>query len=130
MMQCNKDRILFWSAQRYLLVGMLVVTFVARLPAVAEEVAPYKSLIDNSPFLTQAFRNQLGRRDRAAIEFRGYTKVDDEWQFGILDTKSGKAYWLRLHEEEDHILVERFNRSAERLFIKVDGIAVELRLRD
>ncbi len=129
-MQCNTDIVFLRSAKRCLLTGMLLVVYVAMLPVQADEVAPYKSLIDNSPFLTQAFRNQLGRRDRAAIEFRGYTKVDDEWQFGILDTKSGKAYWLRLHEEEDHILVERFNRRAERLFIKVDGIAVELRLRD
>ena len=129
-MQCNTDIVFLRSAKRCLLTGMLLVVYVAMLPVQADEVAPYKSLIDNSPFLTQAFRNQLGRRDRAAIEFRGYTKVDDEWQFGILDTKSGKAYWLRLHEEEDHILVERFNQRAERLFIKVDGIAVELRLRD
>ena len=129
-MPYSRENIIFRGAKRSLRAGMLPVVFVAMSALQAAEVAPYKSLIDNSPFLTQAFRNQLGRRDRAAIEFRGYTKVDDEWQFGILDTKSGKAYWLRLHEEEDHILVERFNRSAERLFIKVDGIAVELRLQD
>ena len=96
--------------------------------APADDLAPYQSLLENSPFLTQAFRDQLGRRDRAAIYFLGYTRIGEEWHFALFDGKADKNYWLTENEEEDNIRVEQFNRRSERLHVNVDGISFELRL--
>ena len=95
----------------------------------AEDLSAYQSLLENSPFLTPAFRTQLGRRDRAAVRFLGYTRVDRTWYFGLYDAKAGKSYWLTVGEEEDHIRVDRFNARNERLHISVDGISFQLTLQ-
>lgn len=117
---------LFGRVVRLVAITMLMWSLGAR----ADDLSAYQSLLDNSPFLTQAFRNQLGRRDRTAVRFLGYTRIEQEWFFALHDSKADKAYWLKLEQEEDSIRVERFNRKAERLHVNVDGISFELGLQD
>ncbi len=105
-------------------VGML------SLVVCADDLTAYQPLIENSPFLTQSFRNQLGRRDRTAIRFIGYTRIEQTWFFGLYDSKANKAYWLQLDQEEDNIRVERFDKNRERIHINVDGLSFELGLQD
>ena len=107
---------------------LLAALLLPAVNAVTDELAPYQPLLDNSPFLTQAFREQLSRRDRAGIQFLGYTRISGEWFFALYDGKANKSYWLTMDEEEDNIRIERFQRRVERLHVNVDGIGFELRL--
>ena len=43
----------------------------------AAETNSYQSLVDNSPFLTPAFKARLGQQDTVALGFIGYTTVTD-----------------------------------------------------
>lgn len=93
-----------------------------------DEANPYQSLIDNSPFMTPAFKARLGQRDTVAMSFVGYTRVGTEWFFALLSRKSGKALWLKLNEEEEGIKIEQFDEAARKLHITVGGIGFELML--
>jgi hypothetical protein len=97
-------------------------------PAEPDEPNPYQSLIDNSPFLTPAFKAKLGQRDGTALSFAGYTRIEDEWLFGLLDRKSGAGYWLKLNEERNGIRIERFEEEKEKIHLTVSGIGFDLKL--
>lgn len=92
----------------------------------ADELAPYKPLLENSPFLTPTFKAQLARRDRTSILFLGYTRIGDVWYFALFDGKPDKTYWLAMDVEEDNIRIDKFEEKTERLHVTVDGISFEL----
>ncbi len=108
--------------------GLLAATFLPVSRGGADDLAAYQSLLDNSPFLTPAFKAQLARRDRTAIIFLGYTRIGGTLYFALFDGKPDKTYWLTLNAEEDNIRIERFDEKTERLNITVDGISFELSL--
>ena len=89
---------------------------------------PYPSLVENSPFLTPAFKARLGRRDTVSMSFIGYTQIEGQWLFAVLERKGGKARWLKMEEEKEGIKIERFDEATQTLYLAVDGIGVELKL--
>jgi len=101
-------------------------------PARAAEKAvaanPYQSLLDNSPFLTPAFKARLGQRDTVALSLVGYTRIGGEWLFAILDRKTGKSRWLKLNEEKDGVKIERFDAATAAIHLTVGGIGFDLGL--
>lgn len=94
----------------------------------ADELAPYKRLLENSPFLTPAFKAQLARRDRTSIRFLGYTLIGEVWYFALFDGKLDKTYWLTMDVEEDNIRVDKFDEKSEQLHVTVDGISFVLHM--
>jgi hypothetical protein len=101
------------------------------LPAamgLAGEPNPYQGLIDNSPFLTPAFKARLGQRDNIAMTFIGYTQIGEVWFFAILDRKTGVARWLKMGEEQNGIKVEQFEEKEQKIHLTVGGIAFDLTL--
>lgn len=94
----------------------------------AEEANPYQALIDNSPFLTPAFKARLGQRDIVALSFVGYTLIGEEWYLAIVERKGGKTLWLKLNVEQEGIKVERFDEAARKIHLTVGGIGVDLEL--
>jgi len=109
-------------------ISLLVAMVLPLSQGLANELAAYQSLLDNSPFLTPAFKAQLARRDRTAIIFLGYTRIGGTLHFALYDGKLAKSYWLTLNAEEDNIRIEKFNEKKERLHVTVDGISAELSL--
>ena len=107
-----------------------VLAFVLALAAggVAEEETPYQALIDNSPFITPAFRARLGKRDAIAVGFIGYTRIGEDWFFALYDKKSGKALWLKMGDEQEGIKVEEFAEKKEQIHLTVGGIGFDLKL--
>lgn len=92
----------------------------------AAETNSCQTLIDNSPFLTPAFKARLGRNDAVALSFIGYTRIADAWFFAVLDRKSGNAYWLKIDEEVDGIKIERFDEKEQAIHLTIGGIAADL----
>jgi hypothetical protein len=112
---------------RLIPLGCAAVLLVA-LAKADEEPNPYQSLIDNSPFITPAFKARLGQRDAIAVGFIGYTRIGDQWHIALFDKKSGKALWLRLDEEQEGIKVERFDQAEQQIHLTVGGIGFDLKL--
>lgn len=93
-----------------------------------EKETPYKSLIDNSPFLTPAFRARLVKHDTTSLKFIGYTKIGSVWHFALIDKKSGKTHWVKIGEEYDGIKIESFDEPAQSIHLTVADIAHDLTL--
>lgn len=95
-----------------------------------ESERPYKSLVQNSPFLTPAFKARLGRRKSVSLnlKFTGYTKVGDVWFFALRDVKSGKHYWVEENVEQDGIKVVSFKRKQALINVTVGEIDIDLSL--
>lgn len=112
-----------------ILLGLLLVA-----PSFGEEKAKpaddktYQSLVDNSPFLSPAFKARLVKHDTTALSFIGYTKIAAEWHFALIDKKSGETYWLKLNTEQEGIKVERFDEKAQQVHISVGGFGHDLPL--
>lgn len=94
-----------------------------------DEADRYRSLIDNSPFLTPAFKARIGQRDTGALRFVGYTRIGGEWQFAVSDTKANVGYWLKQNEEQNGLKVERFDEKTETIHLTIAGIGVDLSLQ-
>jgi hypothetical protein len=109
---------------------LLLVILPVGVSLAQEEEKPYRSLVENSPFLTPAFKARLGRHKSVSLnlKFTGYTKLEGTWYFALLDVKSGKNYWMQEKVEQDGILVESFQRAKEIVHLKVGDIAFELKL--
>jgi len=100
-------------------------------PAMAKkktEPNPYQPLIDNSPFLTPAFKARLGARDTVSLDFIGYTLIGEEWFFAIHDRKTDRAHWLKMDVEKDGIKIEKFDEKTQTIHLTVGGIGFDLAL--
>ncbi|MDF7799167.1 hypothetical protein P4C99_06805 [Pontiellaceae bacterium B1224] len=93
-----------------------------------EKEQPYKSLIDNSPFLTPAFRARLVKHDSTSLKFIGYTQIGTIWHFALIDKKSGKTLWVKIGEEYDGIKIESFDEVAKSIHLTIADIAYDLTL--
>lgn len=89
---------------------------------------PYKLLIENSPFLSPAFKARLGKRDKVALSFIGYTKIADEWYFAVVEKKEGKASWMKLNVDYGGVKVERFDEAKQQIHVTVSGLGIDLAL--
>jgi hypothetical protein len=109
---------------------ILLAGFVATVVKGEETERPYKDLVDNSPFLTPAFKERLGRRQSVSLKlkFTGYTKVGNVWFFALRDVKSGKHYWLAKDVEEDGIKVVAFKPAKELINVMVGEVEIDLSL--
>ena len=93
-----------------------------------EQEKPYRSLVENSPFLTPEFKARLGKHDTTSLIFIGYTRIGETWFFALLDKKSGKSHWLKINAEQDGIKIESFDEQEQRIHLSVAGIAHDLKL--
>ena len=105
------------------------------LSAPAEEAQPkagkpYQGLVDNSPFLSPAFRARLGKHDPTTLSFTGYTRIGGLWYFALIERKSGQTYWLEMEKESNGIQVESFDEAAQMIHLAVGGIGTDLVLLD
>lgn len=91
-----------------------------------QEEKPYQALVENSPFLTPAFRARLGKHDPTSLSFTGYTRIGGVWHFALIDRKSGQTYWLEMDKETNGIQIESFDEAAQRIHLAVGGIGTDL----
>lgn len=105
-----------------------LIALCAGLAVAEEKETPYKSLIDNSPFLTPAFKARLVKHDTTSLKFIGYTKIGPVWHFALIDKKSGKTHWIKIGEEYDAIIIESFDETAQVIHLRVADIAHDLTL--
>lgn len=93
-----------------------------------EKEAPYRSLVENSPFLTPAFRARLVKHDTTSLKLIGYTRIGRVWYFALIDKKSGKTHWIKIGEDYEGIKIESFDESAQKIRLTVADISYELTL--
>jgi hypothetical protein len=93
-----------------------------------ETEQPYKSLTDNSPFLTPAFKARLGKHDTSSLKFIGYTQIGTVWHFALIDKKSGKMHWSKIGEEVEGIKIESFDKETQSIHLTLADIPYDLTL--
>ncbi|VGO14258.1 hypothetical protein PDESU_02817 [Pontiella desulfatans] len=106
---------------------LVAATLIASV-AGAEKSSPYASLVENSPFLTPAFKARLGKRDTVSMMFAGYTKIGSEWHFALVEKKTGKSTWMKMNVEQDGIRIESFDEKTEQIHLTVGGLGMDLTL--
>lgn len=109
---------------------IMVTVLVLALPALAADKKDknYQSLVDNSPFLTPAFKARLGKRDNVSLLFMGYTRINGEWHFSVVEKKSGQSQWMKIDVEYNGLKIERFDEKAQSIHVTVGGLGVDLKL--
>ncbi|MDF7808158.1 hypothetical protein P4E94_11960 [Pontiellaceae bacterium B12219] len=107
---------------------ILIVLLCVGFAVAGEKEQPYKSLIDNSPFLTPAFKARLGKHDTSSLKFIGYTQIGTVWHFALIDKKSGKMHWAKIGEDYEGIKIESFDEKTRSIHLTVADIPYDLTL--
>lgn len=110
----------------------------AAAPLRAEEIPPegsladYQSLLENSPFLSLAFKERLAKAGAAGadrIRFTGYAFVEGEW-IVCLEPEAGKPHkWLKVGESIRGHEIESFDEKAQSLTLKKGSIRSTVALK-
>lgn len=93
---------------------------------------PYRHLLENSPFLTLEFKQQLGNarnRGVANLQFVGYAWADGQWLFALQNRRNRESKWLPLGESFDNARLIRFDEAERVLTINAGGSEIQLRLQ-
>ncbi|MDQ8193706.1 hypothetical protein QEH59_04685 [Coraliomargarita sp. SDUM461004] len=95
----------------------------------AETLEDYAPLLQNSPFLSQAFKLRLEKSDAKGIKnysFNGYTKIENEWEICLIHKKENIATWLKINEQLEGYTLTSFNPKLNTLTFEKDSITTVL----
>ncbi|MGZ0655280.1 hypothetical protein ACWPKO_13300 [Coraliomargarita sp. W4R53] len=84
----------------------------------AETLEDYKPLLQNSPFLTQAFKQRLAKSEALGVNnysFNGYTKIGEEWLICLINKKDQLATWIKINDEIEGYKLTAFNTKEQKL---------------
>lgn len=90
----------------------------------------FRPLVDDSPFLTAAFRARMEQADRpqANLAFHGFATLGGETFFSILNRGDSRGYLLSEGQEQDEIKVVSFNQPENKLVVHFKGSEITLSL--
>ncbi len=103
---------------RWLFIALLWVSaiFHSLTGAEEEQLARFTPLLNDSPFLTLAFKERLSQTERTParnLSFTGYAKIDGEWLLCIHDKETGDFNWIRVEDTVSDFLVKSFDVKKE-----------------
>jgi hypothetical protein len=81
-----------------------------------EQLARFTPLLNDSPFLTLAFKERLAQTERTPtrnLSFTGYAKIDGEWLLCIHNKETGDFNWIRVEDTVSDFLVKSFDVKKE-----------------
>lgn len=91
----------------------------------------YRSLVDNSPFMSVEYRASLersGGAGRREIQFTGLTRPGGVWLFGLEERRQNRTYWLSEGANENGIEILNFDETHKTLTVSLNGIEMVLRI--
>ncbi len=96
------------------------------LPLRAETLEDYQPLLDNSPFLSKAFKDRLANSKATGMNqmtFSGYTKIDGQWRLCFINKKTHLAIWASVGDEIEGIKITRFDPLIHAVTLERGGVA-------
>jgi hypothetical protein len=114
--------------------GMLLVAsvfVVAPMLANEDPMARFAPLLNDSPFLTIAFKERLAETVASPIRnlsFTGYAKIDGEWLLCIHNKQSGEFNWMRIEHAIDELLLKSFDPKKEVITLEYQNQQLKLAL--
>lgn len=114
-------------------IRLLAILLLAGCTATGEdaELSDYQPLLENSPFLSAAFKKRLADREDggfAPFSFHGYARDKDGWLVCLFQEKSKKTIWLRVDEEAEGHRLTAFDVEEQKVTIEKDGIEKTIQL--
>lgn len=112
-------------------VASSTVALAQETPLQEATIEDYRPLLDNSPFLSLAFKDRLAKSESAGINqfsFNGYTRIDDEWRLCLIRKSDNIAFWVRVGEPVDSFTVSDFDPKKQSLTLEKNGIEANLKL--
>ena len=97
----------------------------------AETIEDYRPLLDNSPFLTQAFKNRLANSDATGINhyiFVGYTQIGKNWKLCLINKKTNLATWVEVDGTLEGYILKAFHPKKQTIDFEKDGITATMEL--
>lgn len=100
---------------------------IALLPSIrAQSLEDYQALLDNSPFLSKAFKDRMAHGKATgmnAYTFTGYTQFDDTWKLCFVHKKEGTAIWAGVGESVGDFKISRFDPEIQAVTLERGGVS-------
>jgi hypothetical protein len=96
-----------------------------------DSLARFTHLLNDSPFLTLAFKERLAQTERTPtrnLSFTGYAKIDGEWLLCIHNKEIGDFNWVRVGETINDFLVKSFDVKKEKITLVFNNREILLAL--
>lgn len=98
----------------------------------AGTIEDYRPLLDNSPFLSPAFKERLAKAGATGADkvvLTGYAFVDGAWLLCI-EPEAGKPHqWLKVGDTVGDHTIESFDPEAQSLVLKKGSITTTIALK-
>lgn len=98
-----------------------------------EPPSPFQALLDNSPFMSKAFKARLvesGNRSAKGFSFQGYAKMDESWIVCIYHSKDKFARWVKVGEEIHGYEIVEIDPKGPTIKLSGHGTEVTLQLEN
>lgn len=112
------------------LLSVLFLSALGSLPG-TETIETYRPLLNNSPFLTPAFKDRLAKSDATGIrnyQFVGYTQFGQDWKLCLIHKKTQLAKWIGINESIADYTLKEFTPANQTLLFEKEGITTTLTL--
>jgi len=96
-----------------------------------DPMARFAPLLNDSPFLTIAFKERLAQTETAPtrnLRFTGYAKIDGNWLLCIHNTQSGESNWVRIDDTLGDFLIKSFDLRSETITLVANNREIPLAL--
>ncbi len=95
-------------------------------------IEDYQPLLENSPFLSLAFKERLAKAGASGADkilFTGYAFVEDEWIL-CLEPEAGKPHqWLKLGDSIGGHTIESFDPDAQSITLQKGSVQSKVPLQ-
>ncbi|WOO41925.1 hypothetical protein [Rubellicoccus peritrichatus] len=101
--------------------------------AAEEPPNPYQALLDNSPFMSKAFKARMAesnKRSAKGFSFQGYAKTDGEWLVCVFHSKDKFARWIKVGDEIHGYKIAELDPKAPSITISGHGTQLILQLEN
>lgn len=90
-----------------------------------ETLEDYRPLLDNSPFMTQAFKDRLAKLENTSLKdltFNGYTQLNDAWQLCFILKSKKQAIWKEVGSTIEGFTIKAFDPENHAVTLEKAGV--------
>lgn len=91
----------------------------------------YRALLDDSPFLSMAFKARIAQVDTSAYQnlaFLGFADIDGEWQLCLYNKQRSTTHWVKVGEKVLGFRVASFNENNHTITLEKASVSVTVSL--
>ncbi len=110
---------------------ILMLAFLPLLVTGEETLADYQPLLENSPFLSKAFKERLAQSESSGsknLTLNGYTRAGGEWKLCFIKKKDNLAVWAKVGEVVEGFTIKAFAPGTHSVTLEKSGISTTLKM--